>query len=80
MPSSPYDFTHADMVLAVATGSLSAEVGASVAPRTETIILIPAAAYWDLIVERSAALRVVHSYALSQAPAVSRNDKALLKI
>lgn len=51
------------MVLAVTTGSAPEDVGMSVDPNTETISLIPAAAYCDLIVALSASVYVVHSYA-----------------
>jgi len=49
------------MVLAVATGSALVEVGTSVDPNTDTISLIPADAYCDLMEERWAAVNVVHS-------------------
>ena len=62
---------------AVPTGSAFAVVGTSEEPNADTISLMPAAAYWDLIVARSESLSVVHSYALSQAPAVSQNEARL---
>lgn len=51
------------MVLAVATGSAPLVVGASVDPNSDTITLIPAAAYCDLTVVRCAEVNVVHSNA-----------------
>lgn len=53
------------MVCAVLTGSAPLEVGASVEPNKETMSLIPAAEYWDLMVLRCAAESWVHSSALS---------------
>lgn len=53
--------TQAAIVFAVATGSFPTVVGTSVEPKTETMSLMPAAAYCDLIVARSDADSVVHS-------------------
>lgn len=64
-------------MLAVDTGSAPVEVGASVEPNTETMSLIPAAAYCDLIVFRASAPIATHSSAWSKAPSVRRKDKAL---
>lgn len=57
-------------------GSAPVEVGASVEPKADTTSLIPAAAYWDLILERWLALRLTHSSALSQAPSIKRKESA----
>lgn len=66
------------MVFAVEIGSAPDEVGASVEPKTLTMILIPAAAYWDLTELRWAAVNWVHSSALSKAPSVSKKANALI--
>ena len=51
------------MVFAVAIGSAPEEVGASVEPKRETIIEIPAEAYCSLMSERCASVSQVHSSA-----------------
>lgn len=64
-------------MFAVPTGSFLEEVGTSVEPNTDTISLMPAAAYCDFTAARWSAVRVVHSYALSQAPSVKRKESRL---
>ena len=58
-------------------GMVGNDVGTSVEPNTDTISLIPAAAYCDFTAARWAAVSVVHSYALSHAPAISQNESML---
>jgi hypothetical protein len=67
--------THAAIVSANATGLKFWEVGASLEPKAETSILIPAAAYEALTDARVAASINVHSRAWSAAPDVSKNDR-----
>ena len=49
----------------------------SVEPKADTINLIPAVAYRRLIVARSSGVRVAQEPAASQAPLMSRNERAL---
>lgn len=49
------------MVFAVEVGSAPAVVGCSVEPKAATISEIPAAAYWDLMVDRWSAVISCHS-------------------
>ena len=63
--------------MAAVAASAPALAGVSVAPKADTINLIPAAAYWVLTAVRSASERVDQERALSAGPVVSRNDRAL---
>ena len=51
------------MTFAVATGSALDVVGISVEPKADTNKVIPAAAYCDLIIERSVSFREAHACA-----------------
>ena len=76
MPSRPLLLTHLAMVFAVPTALTPEDVGVSVAPNAEAMILMPALWYSAFFADLLAAGRVAQLLAWSTAPLQVRKDSA----